>query len=315
MKAPNNDSILLSVLIPVYNWDISDLIARLVAELKERMIKNVEIIIIDDSSSNNTIKTANQNKISEYRKQAFPIRYQELSNNLGRAAVRNLLVEHSQGAYLLFLDSDVVPDNSDFLSKYIDCYDDYDVICGGISYRSKILDGRKYRFYLYFSSKTDVKPSLLRNLNPWKHVLTSNILVRREVFENCPFDKCFTGYGYEDVEWGIRLSKNGYRIFHVENTVSHLGLVSKRDLLVRMAGSIENYVMLARKHPDFFQAVPIAHHLSKLKRLPVSVLQATGSILKLLFFVSMVNFFSYLLFQFYKTILLSLYFKRTQAVR
>jgi glycosyltransferase involved in cell wall biosynthesis len=309
-----SSSILLSVLIPIYNWDITALLAKLVSELRRLTNANIEIIIIDDCSNDVNVKCINQKAITEYQKSYSSIIYLELPKNVGRAAIRNLLAQQSQGAFLLFLDSDVVPDAPNFISKYIQNCGNYDVVCGGISYQFKTLYNPKYRFYLYFSSKTDVKASTVRNLNPWKHVLTSNILIRREVFINTSFDKRFTGYGYEDIEWGIRLYKKGYRIFHIDNTVSHLGLVTKTDLLSRMVISIKNYGLLAEMHPDFFKYSSIYHYSNKLQRLPIYVLKMGAFLAKLLFRFSFDNFSSFLFFQFYKAVLLSLYFKQQKEV-
>ena len=55
----------------------------------------------------------------------------------------------------------------------------------------------------------------------------------RVPFGMTPFNEQFTGYGYEDIEWGLRLA-NRWKVQHIENTASHLGLVTKSAALEKM---------------------------------------------------------------------------------
>ncbi len=84
---------LVSVVIPCYNG------VRYLAETLESAVTQtyprVEVIVIDDGSSDGTAKIA----------QAYPVTYIYQANR-GISAARNAGIEHSRGEYILFLDHD-----------------------------------------------------------------------------------------------------------------------------------------------------------------------------------------------------------------
>lgn len=273
----------LSVLVPVYNWDVASLAQALSRELAEAgLAGRVELVFMDDASPDARRRAANQAALA---RAGDTFRYEALSANLGRAAIRNRLVERARGEYLLFLDADVLPDAADFLRRYLDCLQsgDWDVVCGGISYRTRTMTDAAYDFYLYLSRRTDVKPAQTRKRHPGRHVLTSNLAVRRSLLATQPFDPRFEGYGYEDVEWGLRVERAG-RILHIDNPVSHLGLVTKGQVYERMRLSMENYRLLIACHPDFFRHSEIRPFVRFFARFNGRVLQALAAGLRQVYF-------------------------------
>ena len=80
------NNIKLSILIPCYNWDIYDFIHNLYKQcLREYKPNLFEIICLEDASIN-----CYQNaKIAEIKE----IKYQKLTHNIGRSAIRNLLAK------------------------------------------------------------------------------------------------------------------------------------------------------------------------------------------------------------------------------
>jgi len=88
---------LVSVVIPTYNrghtikWAIDSALAQ--------TYKNLEIIIIDDDSTDNTEDIVK--KIKDER-----IYYKKLEINQGGSVARNIGIKLSRGAYIAFLDSD-----------------------------------------------------------------------------------------------------------------------------------------------------------------------------------------------------------------
>lgn len=274
---------LLSVLVPIYNWDLRPLLGRLAAEIESAgLAPRVEILLADDASSDRGLQALNRAALAALGSR---FHYEERPENLGRAALRNHLVESARGDYLLFLDADVLPDSPHFLRRYLDYLESgsWDVICGGISYRTRVLEGRDYDFYRYLSGRSDVKPAALRNQAPGRHVLSSNLLLRKDLIWALPFDTRFRGYGYEDVEWGLRAEKTA-AILHIDNPVSHLGLVGKAQAYERMRLSMENYRLLLSCHPDFFRHSEIRPFVLVFGRLHRHVLRALDAALRRLYF-------------------------------
>lgn len=298
-------SIRLSILIPVFNWDISLLLTKLYTEIRaSEFATAIEIIIIDDYSGNMDTKLQNRTTVLQYTNER--LNYIELEKNIGRAAIRNVLVEKAKGEYLLFLDVDVLPDDGDFLSKYWNflSQDKYSIVCGGISYKNRIIYGQEFDFYIYLFGTKGFKSAKQRNENPWRQLLTSNVMVKKNVLMMVPFDERFTGYGYEDNEWGIRLMHQ-QKILHIDNTVSHLGIQSKAEAYKKMRESIAGYLLLADIHPEVFQATRIAVILKYLSKVNLETLERIDRFIQKTFFRINVNWILYLLFQFNKVILLA----------
>lgn len=119
---------MLSVCIPIYNFDVTGLVKAL-SQQAERLYYPVEIICIDDSSDK-FFQLANNVVCSKLGK------YIQLPQNVGRAKIRNLFLDYAQYNHLLFLDCDSVIFSSSFLRKYIDAiFESYpEVIVGGRVY-------------------------------------------------------------------------------------------------------------------------------------------------------------------------------------
>jgi glycosyltransferase involved in cell wall biosynthesis len=309
--ASTEASPVISVLVPVFNWDVSRLAHSLLEEIRsERLEGQIEIIFADDCSTAKEIQAANRTALSVL--QAASVSYLELERNLGRAAIRNHLVEQSTGEFLLFLDADVIPDNRNFLRCYLEHVraDSCDVVCGGISYAQRILTGPEYDFYVYMSSRAGIRAAAIRNLQPWRWMFTSNVMLRRAAFDATPFDRRFTGYGYEDVEWSIRLARK-FRVLHVDNPVSHLGLHDPRKVLEDMHGSIQNYRLLAMIHPDAYAETSIAPVVRILRRSPAWALRSLDRLAVRAFLaLSGIHVLAFFLFQFDKAVLLALAFQK-----
>lgn len=88
----------ISVIIPAYNSE--NTIERCLKSVCEQSLEEIEIIVIDDGSKDNTSKIVNKVALSDQR-----IRYIKKENG-GVSSARNLGLEMAQGKYIAFLDSD-----------------------------------------------------------------------------------------------------------------------------------------------------------------------------------------------------------------
>ena len=91
----------LSILIPAYN--VENYIEECVNSVLD-LDTNYEIIIINDGSTDNTLKILNKYKKYEYIKIIN-------QKNMGISRTRNNLLKEAKGKYIFFLDSD------DFINK------------------------------------------------------------------------------------------------------------------------------------------------------------------------------------------------------
>src|SRR5690606_22043200 len=90
---------------------------------------------------------------------------------------------------------------------------------------------------------------------PEKYVYTSNLLVRRDAFECEAFDTELTGWGWEDVEWAMRMSPSS-RDVHVNNPTTRLHLESAARLDGKYEQSVANFRRVVDRHPDFVSRYP-----------------------------------------------------------
>ncbi len=291
-------AVTLSILIPVYNFDVRSLLQELQKQIDELDEKySVEILVVDDASE----VTYNVEGILD----SLPsVIYEENSVNRGRAKVRNRLVEKASGEILLFLDGDVFPDRDDFLLQFLTKSEQgYDIICGGRSYKKRSLTGTEYVFYLYKSIKTEVFDARTRNKSPWRYLFTSNVMVRKNILDTVYFDDRFVEYGYEDIEWAIRLHE-AHEILHIDNTCSHLGLLTKAQTFEKMRASISNYALLLALHRDITKNTNAAVVSSFLSYLPGFILSLMDKLLTRLFFILPGTPLLFIIFQCDKLVLL-----------
>ncbi|MBX3476053.1 MAG: glycosyltransferase family 2 protein [Brevundimonas sp.] len=254
----------LSVLIPFLRDDPDRLLTLLDHEA-EALSGAVEIILLDDGTGDPDLTTRMAGRIDAMR---LPARLISLAANEGRSRGRNRLAQAARGASLLFLDSDMRPDGPDFLHRWIDLVrrDDPAVAFGGFSLLQAPVHPR-FAVHRAMALRSDCTPCEQRALQPEKHVFTSNLLVRRDVFEAEAFDDGFAGWGWEDVEWAMRVSRR-FPIRHIDNPATHMGLDTVQALAAKYEQSAPNFARVAARHPDILAAYPSYRAARLLGRVP-----------------------------------------------
>ena len=89
---------LISIIVPVYN--IKEYIERCVKSIQDQTYRNLEIILVDDGSSDGTEKILDKLAAEDERIKVFH------KENGGSSTARNLAITKSTGEYLGFVDSD-----------------------------------------------------------------------------------------------------------------------------------------------------------------------------------------------------------------
>ena len=231
---------MLSILIPIYNFKVEALVKALMRQCN-RIDLDYEILCFDDGSRK---KIKYENSIlSDY----FGVNYTELSENLGRARIRNWMAKSASYENLLFLDCDSRVLKKDVISTYLDLIGDYDIVSGGGHYAKKKPRAKsKYLHWLYGSKRESVAAAK-RQSSPAMFFHSNNFMVRREVMMDHAFDEQLEGYGYEDLLWAQRLLEDNYSLKHINNPVEHLGLEKADVFLKKTDRSIQNLVGLIKR--------------------------------------------------------------------
>jgi hypothetical protein len=250
----------LSVLTPFHKQDPTPLIERLTAHA------NVEFILLDDGSASPALVGG---VIAAVERANLPAKVIVWENNRGRAAARNRLIGEARGEYVLFLDADMIPDQDDFLDRWLDLIVRQRpfIAFGGLSLQH-VAPTRETTLHHFLFNRSDCRSAWLRSQAPAYSIASSNLLVRRDLLAEAPFDDGFSGWGWEDVEWGLRASRRA-PILHVDIPATHAGLDCVETLLRKSVEAGPNYGRLARKHPEAMTRFPSNRIARLLKLVPL----------------------------------------------
>ena len=254
----------VSVLMPFLRDDPTDLLAALETEAGA-LAGAIELVVLDDGTAEPALTRRLKARIDAM---ALPVRLITLPANEGRAIGRNRLAGAARAGSLLFLDSDMRPDHPDFLRDWAALVRDSDpaVAFGGFSLLQAPTDAR-FQVHRALAAKSECVPCAERAKQPEKYVYTSNLLVRRDVFEAEAFDPGFTGWGWEDVEWAMRVSRR-FAVVHIDNPATHIGLDTVPALAGKYEQSAPNFGRMVQRHPEVVAAYPSYRAAKLLKRLP-----------------------------------------------
>lgn len=173
---------LISVVIPSYNR--KNTILSCIRSVLEQTYSNLEVIVIDDGSTDYTYTLFNDS--FDDRVKFF--RYEE---NRGACYARNLGAELSSGAYIAFQDSDDIWKKTK-LAKELSYLkkENADMVFCGMNRKDPIHKTSKYYPDETFRSDRNILAQLLEN----NAVSTQTILIKREVINKIKFDVTFKRY-------------------------------------------------------------------------------------------------------------------------
>ena len=229
---------MLSILIPVYNFKVVDVVLELKTQA-EKLDIPFEILCFDDASS--THKDTNSTLQAEAN-----IQYLELSNNIGRTKIRNLLVEKAKYSNLMFLDCDISINKPDFLASYAPYFNSGHVVCGGVAYQKEKPEKAQELRWKYGRNREE-KNASLRNQFPYQSFTAFNLLAPKDIFQKIAFNEKINGYGHEDTLFGIELKKEGVTVAHIDNPIIHLGLDEHQVFIEKTEVGLQNLAILIKE--------------------------------------------------------------------
>jgi len=232
---------MLSVLIPVYNYDARPIIRALEKEINGLSFP-VEILVMDDQSDE---------AYTLYDSHNFNhLKYKVLVQNLGRSKIRNLLAEKASHKYLLFIDVDSLPVHTDFLKSYMDAAEKGYIVCGGTNYTKIAPIEREKYFRWFYGHNRESIDIITRKQNGFRSFMSNNFLIAKEDFHQIQFNENLSQYGHEDTLFGLDAEKAGLQIKHIDNPVYHTGLEDTNIFLNKSKKAIENLVLIEKQFPE-----------------------------------------------------------------
>ena len=228
---------MLSILIPIYNFEIYALVKELSMQCLNTKI-DFEILCFDDGSDK-PFKKSNQ-VIQQFPK----VIYKELPQNLGRSKIRNTLAQAAKFQYLLFMDCDSKVVLNNYIANYLAVLNPNTLVYGGRVYaKDKPNDRRFILHYSYGKHREEILTEERESLS-YQKFMTNNFLIPKSVFFKIKFEESISGYGHEDTLFGLALQKQEVPIKHIKNPLEHLGLEDKAVFLEKQQVAIQNLFQL-----------------------------------------------------------------------
>lgn len=230
---------MLSILIPVYNFNV----VTLVEDLHQQAIAlNIafEIRCYEDGSDKTFI--AQNNILTSLDK----VVYQVFEKNVGRSKIRNILAKDANYEWLLFMDCDSKTENKNYLKNYLQHLNRPKVIFGGRSYSENPPTNLNKTLRWRYGVAREVYSASVRNRLPYKFFMTNNFMIHQSLFEKVRFNEYFIGYGHEDTMFAIDLQQNHIAVEHIDNPLMHIGLENADEFLEKTQQGIKNLVLMIK---------------------------------------------------------------------
>ena len=229
---------MISIAIPVYNYDISHLLDVLEKQISKENF-SVEIIIIDDCSTNEIIKASNKIRAKQHL-------YAENDINYGRVATRLALATKAHYDWILFMDADVIPLKSDFISSFSkEIRLNYDLIFGGIMYTEK-LDHPEHSLRWSYGKKSEAKSYIERKNLPYSSIISQHFCIRKSIAVSIFSEMDINAYGM-DILFTYLFEKHKVNVLHMDNPTIHLGLEKNEEYLEKTIKGLETTYQLERQ--------------------------------------------------------------------
>ena len=215
------NSSLVSVIIPTYNG--SNTILRAINSVLNQTYSNLELIIVDDCSKDNTFEVIKS--IKDKR-----VRVLRHKNNKGGSAARNTGIKEAKGEYIAFLD-----DDDEWLSEKVEKQVKYlrskdSSLYKGVVCSYMILSGKKWRTVIQ-TKEGDLREGIF--LMRLSLAAGSCLMVRKEIFNDIGmFDESYLRH--QDMEFVLRYLRK-YKLAVVREPLAkiygHSGNVSGQKML------------------------------------------------------------------------------------
>lgn len=221
------EKILISIIIPAYNEE--KVLGTLLESIKKQTYKNIEMVVVDDSSDDNTSGVARR-----YTNKVFVEPHAE------RSKQRNFGAGKSKGEYLIFLDADM-----ELTPKVVE-----DV------FRTIREEGAKA---LVIPEKT-VGEGFIQKIRKFEREMymkdpdieVARVFERRVFFEFGGYDTALTGP--EDYDLPYRISKKYKIIRSAKYILHHEEHLTLAGLLKKKYSYAQKGALYAQKHPELLSS-------------------------------------------------------------
>lgn len=224
----------VTVIIPTYNRK-TILLKALNGLFRQTLAKDkYEVIVIDDGSTDNTFAA-----LLELNPPVEMIYTR--TERMGPAGARNQGLKIARGKFIVFMDSDIVP-CPEFLEAHLKAHTTDDLVGHGPVIHTNDIDN---------PTEAELK---LTDMSRAFFATGNASILKQHLFDAGLFDEDFREYGWEDLEFGLRLRKLGLKKIEVPEAKGfhYKPKLSVRDLhkwKQRERERGHTAVIYYRKHP------------------------------------------------------------------
>jgi glycosyltransferase involved in cell wall biosynthesis len=256
-SAAESQEVGVSVVVPTYGQ--SRQLDECLAALGRQSLpaRSYEVIVVDDCSPDDT-----RSVVSRHIEAHPHFRVLRHEVNRGRSAARHTGATAARGAIILFVDGDLVVD-----ARYVEAHlrrhrrnhGERIAVIGNIEYHEDYMRGSNFARYVnsrYLGRRSGIGKWGLNLDNLSANYCGSGIvsLRRDDYFASGGFDERMTRYGWEDLDFGVRVKRLGVRIVFAEEAyVKHLDYASAERMRIKVLEmGRESLGVLVTSNPDAF---------------------------------------------------------------
>ena len=177
----------VSIIIPIYN--VADYIERCLASVMAQTYNDIECILVDDCTQDDSIEKCQQ-MIADYKGSIeFKILHHE--RNRGLSAARNTGTDNAMGEYIYYLDSDdeITNDCIELLASEVQKHPDVQIVMGAtesIPYR-EYYDLPYYKKKLYIDDNNWVRYNVYKEwpslqVNAWNKLINLKFIKKNSLY-------------------------------------------------------------------------------------------------------------------------------------
>lgn len=282
---------MISICIPVYNFDITLLVKAIE---RQKVCADFELVVIDDGSKEG-YKNNNKECLKDYH-------YIELPQNIGRSKIRNLFKKYVKYNYMLFMDCDSMICEDGFLQRYVESIEPDIVIYGGRVYPA-VLPTIKQKMSWSYGVEVESKKVEERKEKSYLSFMTNNFLIDKSVFEKISFNEKIDDYGHEDTFFGYELELNKIKILHIRNPVLNVDIESNERFVIKNEIAIKNLIRLSDKlnNKGFYNHVQLLSFYEEMNKIQIWIVKMFFSLFQKIVRKKMIEgFYSKKILNFYK---------------
>lgn len=200
----------ISIIVPIYNTE--QYLERCLQSLIQQDYKNIEIILVNDGSDDNSLAICNKYKNIDNRIIVID------KEHTGVSDTRNIGIKRATGDYIGFVDSDDYIDK-DMFKKLINGAEKYKCeisMCDLIETYDIMMKLKEYKLKYIQMDKKQALEQLLYDKNIGNYVMVK--LFKRELFDNILFP---VGKLYEDIATTYKLFSRANNILYIPVPMYH----------------------------------------------------------------------------------------------